>query len=337
MKRETISSLCAALGMVILILDSKTALRGTAEGVELCVKSLIPSLFPFFVCSSCLTSGLSGKSVPMLRWIGKLYRIPKGSESVLAVGILGGYPVGAQSVFQAYRQGAISRKTAERMIAFCNNAGPSFIFGIAAPFFSQPYIGWILWLLQLVSTLIVAWIIPCESLSLGVVSKEGNAISPVLEKSLRAMALVCGWVILFRLILSFLNRWVLWLLPSGIQVLAAGLLELANGCLLLREVQSEGLRFIIASAMLSFGGFCVCFQTRSVTGDLSMGSYFPGKCLQSIICVLLSMGSQFLFPAQERYYLPAPLPGVIVLFMGIFIASFRIRKKRGSNPAMVGV
>lgn len=337
MKRGMISSLCAALGMVILILDSKTALRGTAEGVELCIKSLIPSLFPFFVCSSCLTSGLSGKSFPMLRWIGKLYRIPKGSESVLAVGILGGYPVGAQSVFQAYRQGAISRKTAERMIAFCNNAGPSFIFGIAAPFFSHPYIGWILWLIQLVSGLMVAWIIPCESLSLGVISKEDSAFSSVLERSLRAMALVCGWVILFRLILSFLGRWVLWLFPSGIQVLAAGLLELANGCLLLGEVKTEGLRFILASAMLSFGGFCVCFQTRSVTGDLSLGSYFPGKCLQCIICVLLSMGAQFLFPPQARYAVPAPFFGGLALVLTVFIASFRIRKKRGSNPAVIGV
>ena len=33
--------------MLALILDSRTALAGAVQGVELCLKTLIPFLFPF--------------------------------------------------------------------------------------------------------------------------------------------------------------------------------------------------------------------------------------------------------------------------------------------------
>ena len=39
----------AAVGLLVLIFDSSLAIQGAREGVELCLRTVIPSLFPFFV------------------------------------------------------------------------------------------------------------------------------------------------------------------------------------------------------------------------------------------------------------------------------------------------
>ena len=50
-KRKWIVSLAAAAGILVLILDSRTALAGAAQGLSLCLKTVIPSLFPFIFLS----------------------------------------------------------------------------------------------------------------------------------------------------------------------------------------------------------------------------------------------------------------------------------------------
>ena len=46
--------------MLALILDGRTAIDGARQGIELCLRTVIPSLFPFFVLSILLTSSLLG-------------------------------------------------------------------------------------------------------------------------------------------------------------------------------------------------------------------------------------------------------------------------------------
>ena len=114
------------------------------------------------------------------------------------------------------------------------------------------------------------------------------------------MALICGWVLLMRMTISFLQRWFLWMLPVPVQAILTGTLELANGCLQLESISCEGLRLIVASAFLALGGICVMLQTASVTEGISMALYFPGKLLQCTFSILLACGAQHLLPAPQR-------------------------------------
>lgn len=338
MKNRYLAAAFGALGILILILDSKTGLRGASDGVAVCIRTLLPSLFPFFVLSSIVTSSCSGMSLPFLSAGGKLCHIPKGAESLLAVGILGGYPVGAQCVAQACSQGIISREDAEKMIVFCNNAGPSFIFGIVAPQFSNPNIGWLIWVVQIASALVTGLLLlPSGNQATILQNKQMPDMTQVMERAIRAIATVCGWVILFRIALAFLDRWILWIAPKEIRVCAAAILELANGCLLLGEIENEGLRFILSCAMLSFGGLCVMMQTASVAGDIPLRHYFPGKLVQTILCVILSMWAQYLLPHRMR----CSVPSVYLMILGLMTAGgilyLCIRKKRCSNQEPVVV
>lgn len=106
MKRRNFwTGICVSLGMLALILDGRTAIEGARQGIGLCLRTVIPSLFPFFVLSILLTSSLLGSSLIVLRPLGRLFGMPEGAESLLIPAFLGGYPVGAQNVAAAFRSG----------------------------------------------------------------------------------------------------------------------------------------------------------------------------------------------------------------------------------------
>ena len=282
--------LFAALGMLLLILDSKTALAGAGAGLELCIRTVIPSLFPFFLLSGVLVSSLMGSSVKLLRPLGRLLGMPVGTESLLVSGFLGGYPVGAKSIRDAWAEGHLSKSDAERMLSFCNNAGPAFLFGMAAPMFSGAYAGWVLWGIHLISALFAGFLLRGkDQTGTTLPSKNSITLSQAMQNALSVTAGVCGWVIAFRLLCAFLERWFLWLLPTWGQALVTGLLELTNGCVSLRSVSSENARFLLCSILLAFGGLCVHMQTRSVTRGLSLRYYVLGKLLQTGCSLFFSL------------------------------------------------
>lgn len=287
MNRNTVKGILAFLGMLVLILDGKTALSGAIEGIELCIRTVIPSLFPFFVLSIIMTSALSCSST-LLRPLGRLCSLPSGTEPLLISGFLGGYPVGAQNVSQFYHDGLLSRQDAQRLLAFCNNAGPAFIFGMIAPLFSQKWIAWILWGIHIASALLTSRFFSPSSTKSTSIKKEPVSLPDALNSALRITSGVCGWVILFRVIIAFIRLWFLWRLPITAQVAVTGILELTNGCCELSRIESETARFVLCSGLLGFGGLCVTMQTSAVTGGLSLKKYICGKAMQTLFSLILS-------------------------------------------------
>jgi len=280
----------ASLGMLLLILDGRTALEGASSGIDLCMKTVIPSLFPFFLLSVLLTNALSGAN-PFFRPLSGIFQIPQGTETLLLTGFLGGYPVGAQCVASGWKNGQLSKADANRMLAFCSNAGPAFLFGMVSPMFPSPGYAWLLWGIQIASALLVAISITRDvSAPVGLLPKKTISVSAALHSSLSIMASVCGWVVIFRVVIAFLDRWIFWLFPAPVTTLLTGLLELSNGCCLLSCVADCRIRFVICAVILTFGGVCVTMQTMSVISGLDGRVYLLGKLLQSTYALLLCLG-----------------------------------------------
>lgn len=327
MKRFSLSSgIGACIGMLILILDSRTALAGARTGVQLAVETVIPSLFPFFFLSILLSGSAGTEVFPLLRPLGKMLRIPKGTEGLLLPAFLGGYPAGAQATATAWKNGKLDQETAERMLAFCSNAGPSFLFGIVAAMFPEVWMAWALWLIHISGALYAALLLPVSP-SAGVASAKARTctVSDALTGAINAMANVCGWVILFRVLITFLEVWVLWLIPPWGQTLAAGLLELTNGCCGLWEISDIRLRFVICSMMLSLGGICIVMQTKSVVRGLSLRWYYAGKLLQTVFSIAASIALIY----------ESLLPCLILTLPPVYL--LRKNQKRSSIPLPSGV
>lgn len=297
-----------AVGMGLLILDGQTAVSGASDGIELCIHTLIPSLFPFFLMSAMLTGSLPG-------------------GGLLAAGILGGYPVGAGNTARAFRDGMLTPAEAARMAVLCNCAGPSFIFGVTAPVLGGLRAGVMLWCVYLSSVLALRAVLPGIAPICG--TSRTVRLQQALWESIRAMAGVCGWVIMFRVVMAVLDRWVLWLLPDWGRAAVYGILELSNACLALEAVE-PGLRFVLAAGFIGFGGLCVCLQTAHVAQGISLKLYFPGKLFQAAVCMLLA---SLVMPGSVE-----PAVQVIFLAAAVFFGwILRKCEKRCGNPRQVVV
>lgn len=312
------------LGIIVLILDSKTALLGAKDGIDLCIRTVIPSLFPFFLLSNLLTGSLMGVKFRILRPIGQLFGLPKGTESLLIPAFLGGYPAGAQSISAAYESGHLSQNNAEKLLACCNNAGPAFLFGMIGPLFPNPGYAWALWGIHILSALLVSRIFSVNTASAKIVSSTRCGITEAMASATKAMALVCGWITAFRVLIAFLTRWVLWLLPVTAQVAVAGLLELSNGCCSLVSIECIPVRFTLCACLLAFGGLCVTMQTASAAKGLSLEYYVAGKGLQVMFSLILCLC------IWHRWLI---LPAILTCFL-LITGKFR---KNSRNSAVIGV
>ena len=114
---------------VFLIMDGQTVSKGVVSGIELCLKTVIPSLFCFMVLTGfLLQSGLYRLlSVPLSPVTKHLFFLPSELGSVVLLSLIGGYPMGAKSIADLLNQHRIEPGCAQRMLLYCCCAGPSFI------------------------------------------------------------------------------------------------------------------------------------------------------------------------------------------------------------------
>lgn len=291
-QQRNMRTIAAAVGLLVLILDSRLAMEEGKQGVELCIKTVIPSLFPFMFLSAMVTLSGDAHQKTVITRTARMIGIPYEAAGILIPAFLGGYPMGAKSIGELFCRKELRKEDAERLLAFCSNAGPAFLFGMVSQFFTDKKTVLLLWLIHITGAILTAWIFserasentdtaPCMS---------GTRQPDIMIGAVRGMAVICGWVILFRIVAGFLEKWILWLLPQWLQVILIGFLELSNGCCQLFLIPNEGLRFILCSCMLAFGGICIFFQTAAVTEGLSLKMYMKGKILQTLFCFLLSCG-----------------------------------------------
>lgn len=226
------------------------------------------------------------------------------------------------------------------MLAFCSNAGPAFLFGIGSILFPEKWICWLLWGIHLAAALIVAVLTP-KTQNSG--SSTANVIplslTAAMQRSVMAMAMVCGWIVLFRTIIAFFRRWFLWILPSNASLLVTGFLELTNGCCDLEEISSVGLRMQFFSLFIGFGGLCVLFQTKAVLygSGLRGQAYLPGKITQAAISYLLCVLIHPFLPEQIQTPSPIYLP-LLALLVCVAYRIYAIKiQKTGSISLRVGV
>lgn len=298
-------ALLSFLGILALILDAQTAVAAAGEGIRLCLETVVPALFPFLVLSRLFTGSAAVQGCtkilgPIMR---PLFGLPAQGAAAVAMGALGGYPVGAQTAADLYRDGRLDRESAERLLGFCSNAGPAFIFGMLGGIFGSPKTAAALYCIHITSALLTGVLLrtkdtgpAAQRLSDG----RGPSISlpEAVSAAIKTMALICGYVILFRVISVFLGKALgTWLSPA-MNVAVSGLLELAGGCCLLPQLGAPGLRYCMASGFLAFGGVCVWMQTKSVIRPAGLtGKYYLfGKILQGTLAVLITWFVMVAFP-----------------------------------------
>lgn len=296
-----------------LVLWPEQAMGAMRDGIKLCGNVILPSLFPFFVLSSLVVE------LGMSRYLGKLlepvmaplFRVNGNCAAALALGFVGGYPVGAQTAIQIYENGQCSRTEAERMLAFCNNSGPAFILGVVgAGVFGSGAAGLLLYLTHLLASLLVGMLFRFYRPGEGPQTRRGRgpqfqaaSFSKSFTKSvtgaLRSTLNICAFILFFTVFLRILaHAGVLTgaarllaslLTPLGMdqtwaERLLTGLVEVSSGVSSLTDGTLSG-RLSMAAFMLGWAGVSVHCQVMAFLGDsgLSIRTYVVGKLLHGTL------------------------------------------------------
>ena len=327
--RSATVSFLALLALLVLILDAKTASIGAYKGIQLCITNFIPSILPFIILTKLICLNSTYNCVRLFGPIEKLAGIPSGAGKIMLLGFIGGYPLGAQCIEDAYNCGELKLHDAKRMLGFCSNAGPAFIFGVLSPMFDSLLIPIYLMIIHISSAIIVSVILPRKAVgACTAVNKQTTSFAEIVESSVRSVSIISCWIVLFRVILEFMNKWFMYNIPSCFKVFIFGILELTNGIFMLKEISHVGTMFILSSFMLGFGGLCVGLQTISCTKRTGLGLYFPGKVLQGLLSVLLAyLAHFFVLPQKDHLYISHMQTAFLLMVITVFCIFLRTRKK----------
>lgn len=302
---------CLFLPLVLaaagLLLYPEISAQAARDALALCAQVIIPSLFPFFVLSSLIIStggaeifaSLLGGSMPLL------FGLSSAGASAFVLGLVGGYPVGARTVGELYARGTLARRHAERLLGFCNNAGPGFILGICgSAVFHSARVGVYLYLVHIAAALFSGMLL-CRDLprrgraerNVPCAQKDApfaSLFSAAVQSALGGILNVCAFVVLFMVLLRLIAS----VLPASFAALPLyplllGCVEMTNGITLL---SSSRIGFVFCAVLLGWGGLSVHAQTLSVLGDsdLSTRYYWRGKIMQAALSAPLAYLVSFL-------------------------------------------
>ena len=307
-------SVLGLAAVTVGLLVFPTELVAAAEnGVELCFNVLIPSLFPFFVISSMVVSmgladALGSALAPVMSG---LFNVGGQCASALILGFIGGYPVGARTVIALYDSGRCSKAEAQRMLAFCNNSGPAFIFGVVgAGIFSSSAVGVILYLTHILASVLVGLIFrnygsgrptPVKAAAKSKKTPFPEAFVSSVTSSFSSCLNICGFVIFFTVLIRLLFLSGVLTAASELmgtifgvfgmdslwaEKLLTGLIELTSGVWSLKDAAPE-IRACVSMAafMLGWAGLSVHCQVLSFLykSGLSAGTYILGKLLHGLL------------------------------------------------------
>lgn len=302
MKQQTVFwHMIPLMGIGLFLCFPGPAQTGVRSGLELCGKALIPSLFPVSVLSGCLIRmhAAGGSAQWSGRIMQQLFGLPGQAAVPLLLGLLGGFPLGAQLSASACEAGLLSKREAARLAGLSCNAGPAFLLGTLGAILAVPSIGMALLVIQLLSAGLTGFLLrkPIEQSRLlpKRTAQQPLAFTAVLpqciSQSAVAMLRLTGTVAFFQALISCMTALLpLSALPPLWQAGISGSLELTGGLVLL-QAELHPATLPLFAALIGWGGVCVHLQAAQAlsAAGIPIGPYLRHKAIQSGISLILSI------------------------------------------------
>lgn len=292
LKLITAAAVCTAIA--VLFIFPVAARQGIINGLDLCAKIVIPSLFPFMVLAGFTAESGAANTIskPLSLIFSSLFRIPECASCAVLLSFISGYPVGAAGIAKLYNSGIIDRRTAERMLAFCVNAGPAMIIiAVGGGMLGDTIAGWILYVSHIAASVIIGAVWArfakrCEEPPHRPTAAPSlaDAFVNATSSACVSMLTICGYVTLFSSIIELTNTFAPWF---------AVFAEVTCGAKLAAD---SGLSVPLISAILGFGGISVMCQVSAMSeGLIRMPVLLFTRCMHAGLSYLICGGLLRLF------------------------------------------
>lgn len=294
--------ICSSILILFLIFLNKTIVFDSVSfGINIWIKNVFPSLFPFFIISDILIKYNITSYIPS--WIKKIFRyLFNVSDNVITIfflSMVSGFPSNARNTRIMYDNNMISVDEANYVLMFTHFSNPFFILGTVSVFFlkNETY-GIIILVSHYLSNFIIGILFrnkkyyshinytnvnnKCQNFS----SVFVNAIS----SSINSLIMILGTLISFLVISSLIIDLFKFNLYSD--AIVKGILEITMGLKSLSLLNIDDIYKVVISTMfLSFGGFSVHMQVISniIDTDIKYFYFFFGRVIHVMLSFVLSL------------------------------------------------
>lgn len=327
LSKNQIITILITLFIVLFIINLNTCMQSTFTGLNLVIKAILPTIFPFSVICNLIIhyDGISFYSNILGPIICKPLKLSNCSSFPIVASLLCGYPLGCKYCCDLYELGYISKEEYLRLLNIASNASPIFLIGsVGAAMLGNIKYGFILLLGNYLAPLIIGFFTkknthefnnsneyPLKtdgSYNFGIIIKTSieNAINTTLQ--------VGAFVIIFSIIIAIIKNnsliniifnnveKLLSLSPNSLYGIFLGSIEYTNGCKILTSISSSIIFKLSAiSFICSFSGLSIIGQISSFTGkfNISLKKYSFIKFIQGIISFIITFIFSSIFISIE--------------------------------------
>ncbi|MBR3895071.1 MAG: hypothetical protein IKJ35_07985 [Clostridia bacterium] len=303
------------LCLCLILKSSDVAITYMNQGLLLCAKTVIPSLFPFMVLSELIVNGGIGPLLikPISGPLKRLFGLSDAGCCAVALGLLCGFPVGAKCTVLSYDRGEISRREAERALAFSNVPSSAFLINaVGVSLWGNRRFGVLLYVAVLTTAILTGILLArlaknkhapsTEAISTPMhppAVKGAKLFTEAIRSATASIFPVCAYVVFFSALLGTLHPLLSALrLPPAIHAALFCLFELSGGMSQSCALGNIGMAAGLCAFAAGWSGLSVHCQVLSVCDgrDLSFRTYFLAKIFQGIFCALFFGILMLLFP-----------------------------------------
>lgn len=262
---------------------------GIKNGLTLIAGQVLPALYPFILLTTLF------RYLSMRRSAGRYLSI--------FIGFLSGYPLGAKAA--ADFKSSENRITPQSLLLICNNPGPAYMISfIGLNCLDSLRLGLSIYMAILAGNLTTGLLFnplhkkadaafsgnpaPWQSENhLEENTRKTDFLDLVIHDTFSIIISVSSYILIFSTAAAFIRQ--LTFLPAVIQAFLAGLLEMTTGIQMLasQTALSPMVKILLTTGLISFGGFSVIAQTKSVINEssLSIKKYITEKAIAATIAV----------------------------------------------------
>ena len=288
----------------LLLRRADVATSCMREGLALCVRAIVPSLFPFMVLSELLVATGTGECLtsPLARPLGKLLDLSPAGCSAVVLGLLCGFPVGARCAITSFEKGRMEREECERVLACSSIPSSAFLIStVGSTLWKNIRFGIFLYVCAVFSAILSGFLLHVVqkrrkstreipfSKSHIIPHFKAEMLSSAIKNTTTSTLLVCAYVVFFatlggafEIVLERFSA------SETMHAIVASLLELSGGVSAASMISNQKLAKILTGATVGWSGISVHCQMLSLCDghNLSTRQYVIAKLAQAVICAI---------------------------------------------------
>lgn len=326
---------------------NNSALKGAADGINMCIRIIIPSLFPFMVLTRLIIENEHAAilGLPLSPYTRLLRINSKKAPTVIILSFLGGFAVASKLITSLYESGELSKRDANVLLCCCVSSAPSFVISavgglILGSFYTGAVIFVSLTLASLLCGVICSIALHTKSSCAETKSRCKDAPHGFVESvrdSVFSVCCICGYVIFFSVLTGIIKDCGA---SETIKEILIIMLEPTSACALIKEPMK-------CCAALSLCGASIFLQVRALVSKsisitpliLSRALHLPVsliifKLIIWLFPVYTTAAAISFFPRKTYTHIPADVTAIIFALLCMVFCAVPPRSLRKSKKSV---